>query len=142
MKTEKLNVMVVDDSKMVLERLRYVLQRAGHTVTLRDSSLGTVSAVLKERPDVLILDVSMPALDGNRLATLVSEVNKDVTLILHSSRDERELEQLALQSGAHGYIPKTNDMLRFLDQFHRIALGGRLQTADPVSSVMKALKGA
>ncbi|HEV8247435.1 MAG TPA: response regulator, partial [Polyangiaceae bacterium] len=57
----KLSVMVVDDSCVVLERLRYALERAGYEVSVRDSSLGTVSAVLKLKPDVLILDVSMPA---------------------------------------------------------------------------------
>ena len=142
MSRQKLKVMVVDDSKLVLERLRYGLERAGHVVSLRESALGTVSAVVKERPDVLILDVSMPALDGNRLATIIGEVNQDVTLILHSARDEKELEALTLQSNAHGYIKKTNDTLRFIQEFNRIVVADRSsRTDEPISEVMKATSG-
>ena len=142
MSRQKLKIMVVDDSKLVLERLRYVLERNGHAVMLRESSLGTVSAVLKERPDVLILDVSMPALDGNRLASLVAEVTQDVTLILHSAREERELEELALASNAHGYIKKSNDSLQFMQQFNNIVYADRAsRTGEPISEVMKTPSG-
>jgi CheY-like chemotaxis protein len=139
MSRQKLKIMVVDDSKLVLERVRHALERAGHVVTLRDSALGTVSAVLKECPDVLVLDVSMPALDGNRLAALVSEVKQDITLILHSARDERELEALTLQCGAHGYIKKSNDAQRFITEFNRIVVADRSSRSDeePISEVMK-----
>jgi DNA-binding response OmpR family regulator len=142
MRNEILKVMVVDDSQLVLERLRQALGRAGHTVSLRDSSLGTVAAVLRERPDVLILDVSMPALDGPRLAALVGEVTQDVTLILHSARDERELEALSARAGAHGYIKKTNDSVLFLVEFNRIVFSERLsRPGDPVSGVLRTRDG-
>lgn len=116
--------MIVDDSKLVLERLRFVLERSGHQVHVRDSALGTVAAVSKLRPDVLILDVSMPALEGDRLATLVAEVDHELVIVLHSSREEHELKELAARSGAHGYITKTSDMLRFLAEFNRVVFGG------------------
>ena len=123
MNVKKLRVMVVDDSELVLEHVRFALERAGHAVSTRESALGTVSAVLKQRPDVLVLDISMPALDGDRLATVVSELRRDIVLILHSSRSEAELKRMATTAGANGYIAKTHDVARFLTEFHRIVFG-------------------
>jgi CheY-like chemotaxis protein len=137
MKPEKRRVMVVDDSKLVLERLRFVLERSGHQVFTRDTALGTVSAVLKERPDVLILDVSMPALDGNRLAAVVSDVDGGILIILHSSRDKAELEELAGRAGAHGYIAKTNDMIEFLSEFNRLVFGVQSEAQLALAAVFK-----
>ena len=123
MKRKRLNVMVVDDSPTVLTHLRYALERAGHDVTTRDSALGTMSEVMRLKPQALVLDVSMPALGGDKLASLVAEFRKDVVIILHSSRSESELAELAAASGAKGYIAKTADSVRFLSEFHRLVLG-------------------
>ncbi len=132
MSNRKLRVMIVDDSRVVLERLRFELEREGHEVTVRDSALGTVAAVLKLRPEVLVLDVSMPALAGDRLAAVIGDMGHDVIIILHSSLPERELRALADACGAHGIIPKTHDFKMFLLRFETI-----VRTS---SSKMKALR--
>jgi FixJ family two-component response regulator len=123
MKGKKLSVMVVDDSPTVLAHVQFALQRAGHSVTTRDSALGTMSEVMRLKPQALVLDVSMPALAGDRLAALVSEFRKDVVVILHSSLPASELADLAQRSGARGFIAKTADTVRFLSEFHRIVFG-------------------
>jgi FixJ family two-component response regulator len=123
MKGKKLRVMVVDDSPTVLEHVRYALERAGHFVTTRDSPLGTMSELMRLKPEALILDVSMPALAGDRLAALVSDIRKDIVIILHSSMSPMELATLARSSGASGFISKTSDTTRFLSEFHRIMFG-------------------
>jgi len=120
MTNRKPSVMIVDDSRVVLERLRYELEREGHEVTVRDSALGTVASVLKLKPDVLILDVSMPALAGDRLASVIGTMGDDVIIILHSSLPEQELRGLAQACGAHGVIPKSHDFKAFLQRFHTI----------------------
>jgi FixJ family two-component response regulator len=123
MKGKKLRVMVVDDSPTVLSHLRFALERAGHSVTTRDSALGTMSELMRIKPEALILDVSMPALAGDRLAALASDLRKDVVIILHSSLSPSELAELARKSGASGFISKTADTMRFLSEFHRIMFG-------------------
>jgi CheY-like chemotaxis protein len=129
MSQRKPSVMVVDDSNVVLERLHHTLQDAGYDVTVRSSALGTVAAVLKQKPDVLLLDVNMPALAGDRLATVLGEMGQEVTIILHSSRPAKELHELARTCGAHGVIPKTHDLKSFLLQFESILFGSaRLRT--------------
>jgi FixJ family two-component response regulator len=123
MKGKKLRVMVVDDSQTALAHVRFALERAGHSVTTRDSALGTMSELMRLKPDALILDVSMPALAGDRLAALVSDIRKDIVIVLHSSMSPTDLAVLARSSGASGFIPKTADTIRFLSEFHRIMFG-------------------
>ena len=123
MTASKLKVLVVDDSKMVLEHLGFVLDKAGYEVNVRGAALGTVQHVVKLRPDVLVLDVSMPALDGDRLATVIGEIDRKIVIILHSSLPQAQLDALAKASGAHGAIKKTSDVTNFLLEFQRILLG-------------------
>jgi two-component system response regulator AdeR len=129
MTVNKLKVMVVDDSKVVLEHLGFVLDRAGYEVTVRGSALGTVQHVVKVRPDVLVLDVSMPALDGDRLVGMIREIDKKLVIILHSSLPLEQLDKLATQSGAHGAIKKTPDAIHFLLEFQRILLSAGRSTS-------------
>lgn len=129
MRKKYLNVLVVDDSPVVLEHLRFVLQTAGHKVTTREDALGTVGDVMKMRPDVLILDVSMPVLGGDRLASVVLQFRRDIVLILHSSLDETALRELANATGAHGVIRKRSDSRSFLGEFNRIVFGEAPQSS-------------
>jgi DNA-binding NarL/FixJ family response regulator len=123
--------MVVDDSEFVLEQVRFVLEGAGHTVLTRESALGTLPAVLKARPDVLILDIGMPALDGGTLARLVLDADPSITIVLYSGRNVHELAAATRKSGAHGYLQKTGDMDAFVADFERLAQRRRVRPAAP-----------
>lgn len=110
--------MVVDDDEVLLEVLRAVLQDAGHEVTVRSSSLGTSAAILRERPDLVLLDVNMPGLQGDVLARLVQQrlPAGSTRIVLHSSADQGALDDLARECGASGAIQKSKRPDLFLAQ--------------------------
>ncbi len=114
-------VMVVDDDPVVLEVTRERLEAAGFEVTVRDASLGTSAAVLRERPDFLLLDVNMPALGGEALAKMLSRTTAEIGtgVILYSGGDPDKLAQLAHQTGALGAVHKTPHADVFMFQFER-----------------------
>jgi CheY-like chemotaxis protein len=116
---KRLKVMVVDDDEVVLEVTRERLDAAGYEVLVRQSSLGTSAAILRDKPDILLLDVRMPGLDGAALATLLSSKEAHIrpAIILHSSTGREQLEQLADRCGAIGVIEKTGNTQSFLRQF-------------------------
>src|SRR5262249_26271874 len=66
--TRRMRFMVVDDDPVVLEVTRERLSFMGYDVIVRESALGTSAAILRERPDVVLLDVNMPSLSGEQLA--------------------------------------------------------------------------
>ncbi len=84
-------------------------------------------AILRERPEVVLLDVNMPGLTGDRLAELVSpRMGKDAPLmILHSGGARSELEQLAKRCGAKGILEKTGDGFEFIRRFERLLARNR-----------------
>ena len=115
-----MKVMIIDDDATTLHVLEAAIERLGHDVVVRDESLGTVNAVAKEKPDVAVLDIRMPGLGGDRLASLLLERHPSLIVILHSSVPLPELERMARLSGAAGCIEKSGDPTKFADAFDRI----------------------
>ena len=113
-------VMIVDDDPMILQVSAAVLERRGHRVIKRASAIGTSVAISREQPDVVLLDVNMPGLSGDRLAKLVQPGGKP-TVILYSGIFVDELEELARSCGAAGVIPKNGDSQHLVQQVERLA---------------------
>ena len=84
-------VMIIDDSVLVLTIIRHQLEQAGFDVITRESALGTAAAVLREQPDVVLVDVMMPALGGENLVTLLRKQpnSKDMRILLFSDKPPR-----------------------------------------------------
>jgi CheY-like chemotaxis protein len=86
-------VLVVDDDAGVLRSLERALGRRGLTVITTDSPLGVSGMVRKHHPDVLVLDMNMPALNGQRLAELVAAGagSAPIPIVFYSGVTEEEL---------------------------------------------------
>jgi CheY-like chemotaxis protein len=105
----KKRVLVVDDSEIVLEKAREALGRGGYEV-LTALSANAADAIIysSARPDIIILDVMMPMLDGDKKAMMLKadESTKEIPILLMSSKSEDELVVLAAESGSEGFIRK------------------------------------
>jgi len=115
-------VLIVDDDPIVLEVTKERLEGAGFTVHTREEALGTSQWTAEFHPDIILLDVNMPALTGVDLAQLLKKraATKDVAIILYSSLDASELQGKLVATGAVGAIQKTSDSRRFLEAFERL----------------------
>lgn len=105
-------VLVIDDSEVVLELAREALEAVGLHVVTRQGPQGSVSAILRAKPDLVLLDVNMPTLTGDAIARIVSkaEARPDTIILLHSSLSVQTLRLKALSTGADGFIQKSDDM--------------------------------
>jgi DNA-binding NarL/FixJ family response regulator len=99
-------VVVIDDSVDLRGLLRFALTRAGMDVVgeAGDGSAG-IEVVRDEDPDVILLDLSMPVMDGVEALPLIREVAPDAQIIVFSGFDVA-LTQQVLDSGADGHIIK------------------------------------
>lgn len=115
----QLTVMVIDDSEIVLSVVQSFLESAGYRVLTRRMALGTRAAILRERPDVILLDVNMPLLDGAELCSAIRShtAMKGSCIVLHSDLPETQLRGTARRAGANGYIVKTHEKTEFLRRF-------------------------
>lgn len=102
-------VLVVDDSEIVLEKAKDVLAENGYEVVTAMSALDADRFIyVEDKPDVIIMDVMMPNLDGDRKTRMLKDdaSTRSIPVLLLSSKTERDLAQLVAESGADGYIRK------------------------------------
>lgn len=113
--------MVVDDSELVCRALSRALGAEGFEVVTRLNPIGTGAAIARERPDVVLLDVSMPALDGAEVLRSLARAARRPRIFLHSDRDPAELEALARAHGADGTIAKGTPISEIAARLRRAA---------------------
>jgi PleD family two-component response regulator len=112
-------ILIVDDDERYLDMTERLLRSAGYDVVSRSDVLGTSFVVTSERPDVVLVDLIMPMVDGDRLVPLMTRGRLDSScsspyVVLHSGIDAKELERRARDCGADDSIPKGLVPKRFL----------------------------
>lgn len=110
----KTTVLIIDDSAVELEWATQALYPYGIDVLCYGQSIGVRTFVTQHMPDLILLDIHMPALGGDRLCELLKSCakTKSVPILLYSSIGEGELAELAHQAGAQGYVCKNHDAVK------------------------------
>lgn len=106
---DKKRVLVVDDSEIVLAMARNALEEGGFEVVTALSAKEADSFIFSDRsPDIIIMDVMLPTLDGDKKARMLkeNEKTKHIPILLLSSKPDQELQRLTIESGSDGYIRK------------------------------------
>ena len=106
--SDTLTVMVVDDSITIRKVTERILNRRGMEVILAKDGLDA-SAKLQERlPDIMLLDIEMPRMDGYEVATMVrnNEYMKDLPIIMITSRTGSKHKEKAIEIGVNRYLGK------------------------------------
>ncbi len=102
-------VLVVDDDKVITRMLEAVLRRTlDCDVLVSNTGFGLLNTIAAERPDVVLLDVMMPGLDGQAVTRLIRD-DADLSrtrVVLHSAIDETALAKLASACGADDFVQK------------------------------------
>ncbi|MEW6733594.1 MAG: response regulator [Acidobacteriota bacterium] len=101
-------VLIIDDDATSIEVLKYNLQQAGYKVAIHTKNLGMIAAINDERPDLILLDINMPLLDGPLLCRLVKKNQQfaQTPILLCSALNEKRLIKKAAECKATGYIYK------------------------------------
>jgi CheY-like chemotaxis protein len=96
-----MKVLVVDDDADILRMISRLCQHRGHVVQACASPFGVSAMILREAPDVVLLDVMMPGLDGVALASLIAklELPRRPVVALWSAMDDALLRKKGLETG-------------------------------------------
>lgn len=105
MEKSKKRILVVDDDERLLMTTKELLEAEGYDVITHISGFGVINRVTTSRPNLILLDINMPALSGDTVAKLLSQINV-VRVVFHSSNDEDSLRKTATECGVKGYICK------------------------------------
>lgn len=111
-------ILVIDDSETALSIAKRTLEAAGYFVLTSNSALRLPAIVHSEKPDLILLDVEMPALRGDQVLELTKlfDFLQRSPIVLHSSKSDEELQELVGRSGASGYIKKTSNNIAFISK--------------------------
>jgi two-component system KDP operon response regulator KdpE len=101
----KVQVLVVDDEPRYLKLVRYNLEAAGYEVLTAASGEEALSMVSGTNPDLIILDIRLPGIDGYEVCTRIREFSATPIIMLTAKGEEREKVQ-GLRLGADDYITK------------------------------------
>jgi two-component system OmpR family response regulator len=108
MKTRK-KLLVVDDMETARQWTKLILEAEGFEVIAIENPILVTTTVFRERPDLVLLDVSMPLMRGDSLVKIMKGAPHSPIWVLYSSAPEEELAALARASGADGFLKKTSD---------------------------------
>jgi two-component system response regulator MprA len=99
-------ILVADDDPAVRSALERVLRFNGYEVELADDGLGALDAIDASRPDALILDVTMPNLDGLGACRMLRRRGDDLPVLMLTARVDLGDRVAGLDAGADDYLPK------------------------------------
>lgn len=108
-------ILVVDDEVKECELLKRFLERKGYEVITSSSGMHALETVKSKKPDIILLDVLMPEMDGIAVLKRIREFDKDVCIIMVTVVNDKSTGTEALKSGADEYITKPVD-LNYLDK--------------------------
>ena len=102
-------VVIVEDHPLMLRAIREIFEHADgfFVVGTASSGLQVEPLVSRTRPDLVLLDLQLPGLDGLSCLALLREHHPDVTVIVFSGQDEQESIDRALSGGAAAYVSKS-----------------------------------
>ncbi len=102
------NILVVDDEEDILELLRYNLSREGYQVSCTTSGEKTLKLVKTETPDLIILDLMLPGMDGLEVARRLKDNDntKNVPIVMLTAKGEEADIVTGLELGADDYVTK------------------------------------
>jgi DNA-binding NarL/FixJ family response regulator len=117
--------LIVDDHEVVREGLRLSLSRAPHIRVVGEAADGASAVALaqRRRPNVVIMDVRMPGMDGLAATKEITETVPETAVLIFTAYSERSLLGRGLESGARGYILKEAPHQTLLRAIEKVAAG-------------------
>ena len=127
---KRLRVFLADDHAIVREGLRALLQRQPGIEVVGEASDGreALAEIERTRPDVIVMDIAMPHLNGLEATRRVRTLVPDARVLILSMYDDAEYVQQILDAGATGYVLKGSASNELLDALAALRRGRRYVT--------------
>lgn len=132
-----IRVLIAEDHLMVRAGIRALLEKAGDIHVLGEASNGQEAIEMTEmlRPDVLIMDIMMPRMNGIQAAENLRELRLPTHILLLSMYSDEGFVHQALQYGVKGYVLKSSVSDELLWAVRAVA-GGKTYLSSPISEIV------
>jgi two-component system KDP operon response regulator KdpE len=125
----QVRIMLIDDSPLIARIIKSHLSGAGYLVEVATSSLGAVNRIVDFNPHVLLVDLGLPGLRGDKIVSNLREMGVFVKprIIIISAEDEAELQKLVASGVADDYFSKGKPITELQEKIEaQLKLSGRL----------------
>ena len=146
---ERIRVLIVDDQRLLCEGFRKLIEIEPQLEVVGMAGDGEEALAATERliaantaPDVVLMDVRMPRLDGIAATRIFKERWPAIRIVILTTFDDRELIQAGLQAGASGYVLKDITAEQLAATIHGVAQGQVLLHPDVASAVVASFAQA
>lgn len=134
-----IKVMVADDQELIRQSLQIVLNSKTDIEVISTAADGqeVIRAVRKEKPDVILMDVRMPKMDGVQCTKIIKENYPEIKIIILTTFDDDEYVYNALKFGASGYLLKGVSMDELENAIKTVYSGRAMINPDIATKVLK-----
>lgn len=134
---EMIRAVIAEDHQLVREGIRALLEKAGNIEVVGEASNGqeAVMLAMKLEPDVLIMDIMMPIMNGIQAAESIQEMDLQVRILLLSMYSDPGLVYQALQYGVNGYVLKSSVSEELIWAVRAVS-NGEIYLSSPISDIL------
>jgi DNA-binding NarL/FixJ family response regulator len=134
-----IRVLIVDDHLVVRRGLRSMLADAEHVQVVGEASDGSeaIEQVIALRPDVVLLDIKMPGMDGLRLIRCLRQEHPELKVVILTIYDDEQILLEAFRAGAHGYLLKNVSREELLEVLRIVSQGKRMLSEELMDNVLR-----
>lgn len=140
-----IRILLADDHSIVRDGLRRIVEEDGAMEVVAEASDGreAVQKVAASRPDVAVVDISMPGFDGLEVISRLKDSHPDVPVLILTMHEEAQYVVRAIEAGAMGYLTKQSAPEQLVTAIRRIHDGHRYITDEASEALaLRIAKGA
>ena len=111
-------ILIVDDEVDLVETVRFPLEMEGFNVLVSYNGEDALSQARKEKPDLILLDLMLPKLDGYKVCRLLKfdERYKNIPILMLTAKTQEKDKALGMETGANEYITKPFDIDKLVEK--------------------------
>lgn len=133
----KIKVLIADDHEILRFGISSFLSSAEGIEVVGEASSGEecIKLFKKKRPDVCVLDISMPGKDGIETTAAIREIDPDIKILILSMHIDKRILNRVMEAGINGYLLKDTEKTELLNGIKSIAKGQQV-FSDPISQLI------
>lgn len=134
-----IKVLIADDQELIRQSLQIVLSANEDIEVIGTAKNGreVVEGVRKNRPDIILMDIRMPEMDGVQCTKFIKETYPNIKIIVLTTFDDDEYIFNALKYGASGYLLKGVSVNELVKALHTVLNGGAMLNPDIATKVFR-----